>query len=63
MCFQKLSAKSSSQIKMMDDVGVRMLLRFKVILQGGDLFIPTLYRLVQLYKGLLILYKAKFGLV
>ncbi len=48
---------------MMDGVGVRMLLGFKVILQRGDLFIPTLYRLIQLYKGLLILYKAKFGLV
>ncbi len=33
----------------MDDVGVSMLLRFKVKLQRGDLFIPTLCRLTQLY--------------
>lgn len=53
-------AKTSSQIKMMDDVGVRTLLKFKVILQRGDLFILALYKLTRLYKGPLICYKVRF---
>lgn len=53
-------AKTSSQIKMMDDVGVRTLLKFKVILQRGDLFILALYKLTRLYKEPLICYKVRF---
>lgn len=45
---------------MMDDVGVRTLLKFKVILQRGDLFILALYKLTRLYKGPLICYKVRF---
>lgn len=45
----------------MDDVGVGMLLRFKVILQRGNLFIPTLYRLIQLCGAPLMVYKVWFG--
>lgn len=45
---------------MMDDVGVRTLLKFKVILQRGDLFILALYKLTRLYKGPLIFYKVRF---
>lgn len=36
---------------MIDDVRVRTLLEFKVILQKGDLFILALYKLTQLHKS------------